>query len=140
MRLAKKRHWIALLAGLFLFGNVAGAVRMCVRDGFQASHSPAAAGHAMDASGGHAAQGDDECCDMQAGSAGEPPADCCAVLAAEHRNMIQQDPIVGAAFGFIAIVPRALPGAERKPAEPPPMRVLGFVGPPPSIVFKNFRV
>lgn len=138
MNLAHKRNWIALLAGLFLFSNVAGAVQRCVHEASQAAHSAPAA-QASDEHQDQSADTEDDCCNTGADDQGGLPVDCCAVFSSDHRSFF---PPASAANSVSVTATHQAPGcrAWTVAATPTARPVFRIAGPPPRVLFKNFRV
>ncbi len=139
MKLAAKRNWIALLAGLFLFSNVAGAVQRCAHEASKATSSAPAAQSMQHADHEQAADsGDDDCCNTAADDQGGLP-ECCAVFSNDHRSAT---PPVASVPGSITVAMHEAPthahwSIAPTPTAPPVFRI---AGPPPRVLFKNFRV
>ncbi len=138
MNLAHKRTWISLLAGLFLFSNVAGAVQRCVHEASKAVPAPSAQHDHADQA--QAAASDDECCDTAADNQGSLPADCCAVFSNDHRSF--SAPATGMVGTSVVLAAResASYPAWSVAATPTARPVFRIAGPPPRVLFKNFRV
>jgi hypothetical protein len=136
MKLADKRHWIALFAAIFLSSKLAMAVELCVHDMSRAEHVAAEAAH-----GGHfdpASAEADPCCEQIQQAI--DPADCCPAIVPARRGGVQECHTGGASSADGVPVPYAfLPRVSWKPAPPAAEPLYRVVGPPFSIVFKNFR-
>ncbi len=140
LKFAHKRYWIALLAGLFLFSNVAGAVQRCVHEASKfASSAPAAQSMQHADHDQPADSGDDDCCNTAADDQNGSPSDCCAVFSNDHRSAT---PPVASIPASLTIAVHEAPTHARwsiapTPTAPPVFRI---AGPPPRVLFKNFRV
>lgn len=139
MNLAHKRNWIALLAGLFLFSNVAGAVQRCVHEASKAAPSAPAAQHDH-ADHAQAADTEDDCCNTAADDQGGLPLDCCAVFSNDHRSF--SPPATSAVGSAETVAVHEVPAyaAWSIAATPTARPVFRIAGPPPRVLFKNFRV
>ncbi len=138
MKLAAKRNWIALLAGLFLFSNVAGAVQRCVHASGSTSSAPVT--QAMPPMQHEQAvdDGDDDCCNTAADEQGGLP-DCCAVFSNDHRSATPPEATVPASM---TLATHEAPNHAAWSVTPtlaarPAFRI---AGPPPRVLFKNFRI